>query len=85
MIDLIGAVGALCFALSALPQAYRCYQQKHAAGFSNWFLGLWAVGEICMIVYSIEYPLPIIILLNYLGNMVCLGIILYYRFWGKNA
>lgn len=81
MTNVLGWIGALCFAFSAVPQAYQCYRQKHADGISWGFLFLWAVGEICMISYSLS-QLNVIFLTNYTINLALLLVIGYYKIYG---
>lgn len=83
MANFLGWVGALCFAFSAVPQAYQCYRQKHADGMSWGFLILWLSGELCMIVYSVSER-NIILLTNYGINLVLLLVIAYYKVYGDN-
>lgn len=85
MINFLGWVGALCFAFSAVPQAYQCYRQKHANGISWGFLLLWLMGEICMVTYSIS-NFNVIFLTNYTINLALLFVIGYYKVYGdKNG
>lgn len=83
MIDLIGDFGVLCFSLCGIPQAIQCYKQKHSEGISVGYLGLWLAGELAMIVHAIGLPLPNIILTNYVANLVCLLVIIYYKVKGN--
>lgn len=82
MLDTIGYIGAICFALSALPQAYDCYKNKTAKGLSTWFLMLWLIGEVAMLIYVVpkgDKPL----ILNYILNLSCLLVILKYKFYSE--
>jgi len=79
MIELIGWVGAVCFAMCGAPQAWLCWRQKHANGVSGGFLALWVVGEVCMLWYSIIKIDSPQILVNYVFNIMCLLIILRYK------
>lgn len=81
MINFLGWLGSLCFAFSAIPQAYQCYKQKHAHGISWGFLSLWATGEVCMTVYA-SSPFNLILLTNYTINFVLLMLIGYYKVYG---
>ena len=81
MLDLIGWLGAICFALCALPQAVACYKQGHAEGIDDKFLWLWVIGEVCMIIYTIFKVKDLPLLLNYIANLTCLVIIVRYRYF----
>lgn len=83
MIEAIGTLGVICFAFCALPQAYECIKNKHADGVSSAFLGMWLIGELSMIFYSAAKPLPNILLYNYLGNLLCLIIIIHFKIKGR--
>ena len=50
MIEVIGYIGGLAFALCGFPQVLQCYRQGHAKGMSVAFLGLWATGEGCYLI-----------------------------------
>jgi uncharacterized protein with PQ loop repeat len=84
--ELIGWIGAACFALCALPQAIQCYKQKHANGLNNLTLILWLIGEILTILYVLDKGandlLPLFF--NYVVNILLLMVILYYKYFGRN-
>lgn len=82
-IELVGWLGAAGFALSAIPQAYKCYAQGHGRGLSYPFLFLWCMGEACMLVYTIVRIGSLPLLFNYAANLACLLIILRYRIWER--
>jgi len=82
MIEVIGYIGAICFALCAIPQAYMCYKDKHAHGLSMMSLMLWFWGEVFMILYTavtIGYLNPL--MLNYASSVLFLLIIIRYKLW----
>lgn len=89
MLEIIGWIGGLAFAACALPQAYKCWQQKHAHGISYLMLGLWTLGEALTLAYvalgdtfGLRESLPL--LLNYGVNLLGLTVIIWYRvFPGK--
>lgn len=79
LLTVLGWVGSMAFALSALPQTILVVRQGHADGMDPAFLGLWFLGEICMIVstwHLRHWPLRA----NYLINFALLCIIIYYFF-----
>lgn len=77
MTELIGTVGALCFALSGLPAAYEAIK----AGFCSYsrpFLWLWLAGELCLMFYSAQIG-AWTLWVNYLPNLLCLLVLFYYN------
>jgi uncharacterized protein with PQ loop repeat len=75
----MGWIGSIFLALCGVPQAYQCYNQKHAKGINTVFLVLWTAGEIfTLIAVAQEAPLSYL-LFNYTANLVCLGIIWRYK------
>lgn len=79
----IGWVGAVAFALCALPQAMSCWQRGNATGLSGSFLFLWTVGEVCCFAYVAAHPTGVRwpLVMNYLLNLGLLGIIWRYWLW----
>ena len=80
MIELVGYVGALCFAFCAMPQAIKCHREKSADGLSWLFLILWLVGEICVSIYT-YFTIGMLnpLMLNYAGNLIFLTVMIYYK------
>lgn len=83
MVELIGWVGGILFALCAIPQAYECYKTKKS-DMNKAFLLMWFFGEVLTIVYVLlldtdRTKLPL--LLNYIFNLVCLIVILRYAYF----
>lgn len=86
MISFIGWLGAIAFALCAVPQAHKCYKQKHAHGVSYLLLLLWIIGEVLTLIYvlaneSIDIEQKAPLLLNYFANLASLLVIIRYRVW----
>lgn len=81
MFAILGWVGAVCFSLCAVPQAVKCIKQGHAHGLDHVFLLLWFIGEISMLVYSMTEVFSLPLIANYTFNLICLVVILRYRFW----
>jgi uncharacterized protein with PQ loop repeat len=78
LLEIIGWIGAIAFAVCGAPQAWQSYKTKTAEGVSSLFLYLWLIGEIATIIYVIpKGHLPL--LFNYLANLVFISIILYYK------
>ena len=81
MIELIGWIGSLAFAICGVPQAVECYKTRNADGLTWSFLFLWFIGELGTIIYVIPRG-DIPLLFNYTCNFMCLLVILYYKFIG---
>ena len=81
-VELIGWIGSICFALSGIPQAYKCYRAGHSRGLSWGFLGLWFIGECFTLVYIIPTGnVPLIF--NYSFNFLVLCVLLRYKIWER--
>ena len=81
-VEIIGYIGAFCLSVCTIPQAIKCFFEKHAHGLSWMFLILWLVGEIAMMyftVVTVGWFNPLIF--NYVGNMILLVLILKYKIW----
>lgn len=78
MINLIGTIGATLLALCGLPQAIQCIRTKTATGISWAFLLAWFIGEIGVLIYTLDKQLWMLSI-NYLMNMVIVLIMLYYK------
>ena len=80
MVEAIGWIGAVCFAICALPQAIKSYKEKTSAGISFLFLLLWTVGEVLTLLYIILTTMQLPLIVNYVFNLMCLAVIIYYYF-----
>lgn len=79
MLEIIGWIGSVCFALCAAPQAYQSFKNKHSNGVNLYMLFLWSVGAVCSLIYIVpDWKWPLIF--NYSLNILWLSIIYYYRF-----
>ena len=80
MLEAIGWFGAFCFAICGLPQAFKCWQTGRADDISWLFLLFWALGEVCMVIYTVgALDSNALLLANYLANGVFLSVIAYYK------
>ncbi len=83
MLDFIGWMGAVLFAVCGLPQAYQSIKDGHSRGLNWFFLLCWLFGEIFTIIYiwpKQDWPL----LFNYLMNLAFLGIMVKYKIWERH-
>lgn len=83
MTEIIGWVGALCFAFCAIPQLVTTLRLGHARGVSGLFLAMWLLGEVCMIYYVLNTSLNWVLLANYIMNSFCLLFIVYYKMFPR--
>jgi uncharacterized protein with PQ loop repeat len=77
--EIVGWIGSVLLALCGLPLAWQSFRDKHSHGISNAFLVMWLVGELLTFSYVLpkkDYPL----LFNYGLNIVCLVIVIRYKF-----
>jgi len=80
MIEVIGYVGAIFFAICPIPQAYKTYTLGHAHDLSAMFLWSWFLGEILMTIYilnTVGFDGPLMI--NYIINLISVLVILRYK------
>ena len=85
MIEFIGWIGALMFALCALPQAVKSFKEGHSRGLSDLFLWVWLIGELCTIFYVIKSTNDIILLTNYFLNLGTLLIIMKFKYLERKS
>lgn len=81
VLELIGWIGSICFAVSAAPQALKSVQDGHSEGIAVGMLILWFIGEICSLVYV--WPkkhVPLIA--NYTLNFIFLVVIIWFKIVG---
>ena len=71
LVDIVGWIGSLAFAICGAPQAYQCWKQKHADGISAAFLALWVIGEVCSLIFVVLtiHPLSYPLVMNYALNL----------------
>lgn len=84
MIKIIGTIGAIGLAVCAAPQALECFRTKSSAGLSHTFLLLWTLGEIFTLIYVLATTADPILLLNYCFNLLCLLVILWFKYFHKH-
>ncbi len=80
----LGTVGAVCFALSGVPQAIKSWREGHSKGISHGTIILWLVGEGCMLAYALYfYTRDIILTANYTFNFMFVSVIFKYKYWPR--
>ena len=80
MVEIIGWIGAILFAISCAPQAIKTYKSKQAKDLSMWMLQLWFWGEIFSLIYimnnvTLQWPL----ITNYTFNAIMVGYLIYAK------
>lgn len=77
MNDLIGWVGGICLALCAVPEVIKTLKNGQCS--VGWgMLLLWGVGEVLVLVSIFHLDIGFLIF-NYLINIICIGILMYYK------
>jgi len=84
MIEVLGWGSNLVFALSGIPQAYKCFKQGHGHGLSHMLLWMWFTGELCAGIYAILKGLPTPLIINYIVNFTSLLVIMKYRYFPRS-
>jgi uncharacterized protein with PQ loop repeat len=79
IITLTGLLGALLLAVCGLPQAIQSFKTKTSSGVNGAFLFMWGVGEILLTVYVLGTTKDPILLMNYIFNIILIGVIAYYK------
>lgn len=82
MIQLIGYIGSLAYALCGLPQAWMSIKNGNSQGVSRGFAFLSLIGS----VFSVVYAAPkgdYVLLLNFGCNIIVWGIILKYSYFER--
>lgn len=83
-IEIVGWIATIFFAISAAPQAIKSIIDGHSNGISLLTLLLWFFGEGLMLWYAlVKYPSDLILIINYIGNIILLSIIIKYRFYPR--
>jgi uncharacterized protein with PQ loop repeat len=81
MVELLGWLGAVCFAICGLPQTVKVVKDGHGNGLSKIFLWLWFWGEVSTLIYvclsTFSWPL----FFNYTVNLTFLVIMLKYCYF----
>ena len=79
MIEVIGYIGCMAFALCGLPQVIHCWKAGNAKGLSVYCLSLWMLGEVCYFISTwATFGFVLWLMLNYILNIFWLLIIFYY-------
>ena len=78
-ISLFGGFGAACLSLCAVPQLIKTYKTKRVSDLSIGSLMTWCVGCISMFAYVLFTSFDLLLLTNYLLNIiVSVGMVVIY-------
>jgi len=84
LIDLIGSIGGICLALSALPQAIKILKEGHANGIASGSIWLWGIGSAALTSYVlVKHSTDLILVINYLFNLSLVLVAFKYKYWPK--
>ena len=79
MIELLGWIGGVLFAICAAPEAWQSYKLGRT-GIHGLTLIIWLSGEIITLAYvMLKHGLDGPLVFNYAMNLVFLSIIIYYK------
>jgi uncharacterized protein with PQ loop repeat len=78
--EVVAWIGSILLAVCAVPQAYKCFVEKHAHGLSAWMLGMWTTGELLLVAYTFHIK-DFALFFNYAANLFVIGIIVRYKIW----
>ncbi|MBE6453850.1 MAG: PQ-loop repeat-containing protein [Alphaproteobacteria bacterium] len=82
MIQLIGYIGSLAYALCGLPQAIMSIRNGHSKGISRGYAFLSLFGSIFSIIYAFPRA-DYVLLLNFGANIIVWSIILKYSYFER--
>lgn len=85
MMEVVGWIGSILFALCAVPQAWQSWRQKHSDGLSWSFLLMWFFGEVLTIIYVLQKEDVAPLLANYCFNIALLLVIIWYRLFPQRV
>ena len=83
MIEIIGSIGALLMSLCGFPELIKSFRLKKCdVGWG--MLLMWGVGEIALTWYVIVTNPDIILLVNYIFNVLIVLGLVYWKVRGSN-
>jgi uncharacterized protein with PQ loop repeat len=79
MLELVGISGSVLLSLCGLPQAMQSIRNRHSEGISYGFILMWVAGELALLVYVAGTTADLILIVNYLFNLLIGGVILWFK------
>jgi lipid-A-disaccharide synthase-like uncharacterized protein len=77
MMEIIAALGSMCFAICGIPAAVDARRRKEC-NYPWSFLLLWLVGEILTLIYIVHIR-EYLLIINYGINLLCLLVLMRYN------
>ncbi len=84
MIDIIGYIGSLAYAICGLPQAYLSIKNGNSEGISRAYGWLSLIGSALSLVYAIPVA-DYILMTNFGFNIIVWSIILKYSYYPRGV
>ena len=81
MVELLGWLGATCFAICSLPQTIKVVKDGHGEGLSKPFLWLWFWGEMLTLIYVCVGVFSWPLFFNYVVNLTFLTVMLKFCYF----
>lgn len=81
LLEAMGWIGSLLFAICALPQAIHSMKNKHSDGLTWSFILMWTFGEIFTLIYAASKNDLLPLIANYTLNLVFLTPIIWYKLY----
>lgn len=82
MIQIIGYIGSVAYALSGIPQAILSIKNGHSRGVSRGFAMLSVIGSSLSLIYALPRG-DYVLLLNFGANIIVWGTVLKYSYFER--
>ncbi len=82
MIQIIGYIGSIAYALSGIPQAILSIKNGHSRGVSRGFAMLSVIGSSLSLIYALPRG-DYVLLLNFGANIIVWGTVLKYSYFER--
>ena len=82
MMDIFGMIGGGMLAVCGFPQMVKTIKVGKADDLAWSFLGMWGIGEVCMLAYILPKG-DWILIGNYFVNLLFLLPIIFYKFFPR--
>ena len=82
MIQIIGYIGSIAYALSGIPQAILSIKNGHSRGVSRGFAMLSVIGSSLSLIYALPRG-DYVVLLNFGANIIVWGTVLKYSYFER--
>jgi uncharacterized protein with PQ loop repeat len=83
MVHVLGYVAMVCLITAAFPQALKAIRDGQSNGVSGAFLVLLLSGFSLMSLYLILTKPVYPVLINYLSNILMMGVVAYYKLFPR--